>query len=105
MGFEPTKAEPKIWMRRSRDLRERVAVCAGDLAVVAKGPKAIADALINKCNFKLKGTGPVSFHLGCGFFRDGHGCLCVAPRKCIENAVATCEQVLGGLTPCRHCRG
>jgi hypothetical protein len=81
MGFEPSKAEPQTRMHRNGDLCECVAACVDDLAVVAKDPKAIADALINKCNFKLKGTGPVSFHLGCGFFCDEHGCLCVAPRK------------------------
>ena len=27
-------------------------------------------------NFKLKGSGPLSFHLGCGFSRDSSGTLC-----------------------------
>jgi hypothetical protein len=95
MGFVPSKAKAEIWMHRNGDVCEHAAICVDDLAVVAKGPKAVADALINKHNFKLKGTGPISFHLGCDFFRDEHGCLCMAPRKRIEKMVATCEQMLG----------
>jgi hypothetical protein len=89
MGFEPSKVEPEIWMHRNGDLCEHAAVCVDGLATVAKGPKADADALINKCNFKLKGAGPIPFHLGCGFFRDGHSSPCMAPRKCIKKVVAT----------------
>ena len=38
----------------------------------------------DECNFKLKGTGPISYHLGCNFDRDENGILCFAPRECIE---------------------
>jgi hypothetical protein len=68
MGFELSKVEPGIWAHRKGDICEHVAVCVDDLAIAAKAPKEIADALVNKCNFELKGTGPVSFHLDCGFF-------------------------------------
>jgi hypothetical protein len=95
MGFEPPKAEPEIWMRRNGDMHECAAARIDDLAIAAKDPKEIADTLKNKCNFELKGTGPVSFHLGCGFFHDEHGCLRVAPRKHIEKMIATCEQMFG----------
>ena len=33
---------------------------------------------------KLKGTGPIKYHLGCDFARDEYGTLCFAPRKYIE---------------------
>ena len=39
-------------------------VCADDLLIIPKSPQTIADALINKDNFKLKGTVPASFRLG-----------------------------------------
>ena len=35
-------------------------------------------------NFKLKGSGPLSFHLGCGFSRDSSGTLCMDPGKNID---------------------
>ena len=37
--------------------------------------------MTEKCKFKLKGTGPIEFHLGCDFFCDEEGALCFAPRK------------------------
>jgi hypothetical protein len=63
--------------------------------IAAKDPKGAADALMNKCSFKLKGAGPASFRLGCDFFHGEHGCLCMAPRKHIEKMVVTCEQMFG----------
>jgi hypothetical protein len=35
-----------------------------DLAISSKDPKAITDTLMNKYNFKLKGTGEIEYHLG-----------------------------------------
>jgi len=37
------------------------------LAAATKDPKAITDMLQDKYQFKLKGTGPINFHLGCNF--------------------------------------
>ena len=79
MGFEPSKAEPDIWMRRNGEICEYIAICVDDLAVVAKDPESITQLLIEKCKFKLKATGPVSCHLGMDFFRDKDGTLCFAP--------------------------
>jgi hypothetical protein len=45
--------------------------------------------------FKLKGTGPIKFHLGCDFFRDEEGVLCFAPRKYIDKLIASYERMFG----------
>ncbi len=79
MGFFQSKAEPEIWMRRIGDLYEYVAVYVDDLAIISSAPQDIVNDLENKYKFKLKGTGPVSFHLGCDFYRDEHGVLCMEP--------------------------
>ena len=51
-----------------------------DLLVAAKDPEAIIKILESApYNYKLKGSGPIKFHLGCDFFRDADGCLCFAP--------------------------
>ena len=51
---------------------------------MAHNPKAIIDALeAGPHSFKLKGTGPTRFHLGCDYFRDEDGVLCAGPRKYI----------------------
>jgi len=44
-----------------------VAVYVDDLAITLKDPNAIKDALTNRHGFKLKGTGPIKYHLGMTF--------------------------------------
>ena len=67
MGFQPSKAEPDIWMCRNQGLYEYIGIYVNDIAAAAKNPKAITDLLQDKYQFKLKGMGPISFHLGCNF--------------------------------------
>jgi bacillopeptidase F (M6 metalloprotease family) len=56
------------------DHYEYIASYVDDLAIASKDPQAIIDALEGAPNnFKLKGTGPMQFHLGCDFFRDQDG--------------------------------
>ena len=76
MGFEPSKAEPDIWMRPNGDHYEYTGVYVDDLLIVSRDPQAIVDILEQEHKFKLKGTGAISFHLGCDFFRDADGVLC-----------------------------
>jgi hypothetical protein len=35
-------------------------------------------------NFKLKGSGELSFHLRCGFERDSDGVICMNPSRYID---------------------
>jgi len=44
-----------------------VAVYVDDLAIASKDPKSIMDALMNCHGFKLKGTGPIEYHLDMTF--------------------------------------
>jgi len=54
LGFEPSQAEPDIWMCRVDDHYEYVAVYVDDLAIAMKNPKAITDVLTSCHGFKLK---------------------------------------------------
>ena len=50
-----------------------------------KDPQAFIDLLEEApYNFKLKGSGPLNFHLGCGFHHDSIGTLCMDPGKHID---------------------
>ena len=68
LGFEPCKAEPDIWLRRNGDIYEYIAIYINDLVIVTKDPEGLCDLLVSKYKYKLKGTGLISFHLGCDFF-------------------------------------
>ena len=65
MGFFPSKADPDVWMRANEDVCECIAVCVDDLVLAAKDAQALADTLMTDCKCKLKGVGPIQFHLGC----------------------------------------
>ena len=66
-----------------------------DLTIASTDPKAITDALVGMYDFKLKGTGPLKFLLGCDYFRDDDGVLCFAPKKYIEKMVETYLRLFG----------
>ena len=62
-----------------------IATYVDDLAIIMKDPQAFIDQLeLTPYNFKLKGSEPLNFHLGCGFNRDSIGTLCMDPRKYID---------------------
>ena len=95
MGFFPCKAEPNIWMREKTDHWEYIGTYVDDLAIASKDPQAIVDKLVKEYKFKLKGTGPISYHLGCDFMRDKDKVLCIQPRKYIEWMVDTYVRLFG----------
>ena len=94
-GFFPCKAEPDTWMKRADDHCEHISALVDDLTISSKDPQAIADALVNKHNFKLKGAGPISCHLGMTFHRSDRSELRVSPQRHIEKMVDTYKRVFG----------
>jgi hypothetical protein len=64
-----------------------------DLAIKMKNPKEFTDVLESKHKFKLKGTGPIAFHLGMDFTRDEDVTLCISPTKYIEKLIRTTKIV------------
>jgi len=72
-----------------------VAVYFDDLVIALKDPKDITDALTNCYGFKLKGTGPIKYHLGMTFCQNEHGLLEIMPRWYINKMVDTYERLFG----------
>jgi hypothetical protein len=67
LGFFPCKAEPDIWMLKSENTYEYVAVYVDNLAIAMKKPRKFIDILGHQRNFKTKGTGPINAHLAMEF--------------------------------------
>ena len=95
MGFTPSKADPDVWLRKDNDIYEYMAVYVDDLVCAAKEPKLIMDTLMQKYMYKLKGVGPVEYHLGCDFGRDPDGTLWFGPRRYIKKMVESYEKLFG----------
>jgi hypothetical protein len=90
LGFTPCKAEPDIWMKQNVDVWEYVAVYVDDLAIAMRDPEWLISALSSTpYDFKLKGSGPIKFHLGMQFSRDKHGVLCLESAKYLQKMVDT----------------
>jgi hypothetical protein len=98
-GFFPCKAEPDIWMRPKNRVYEYIAVYVDDLAIAMADPQEFVDVLEKKHKFKLKGTRTIAFHLGCDFFCDDEGILCMAPKKYIEKMMMGYKQMFGEKPP------
>ncbi len=96
MNFFPSKADEDIWMRDYGDHYEYMAVYVDDLLIASKDPQAIINQLTSPPHkFKLKGTGPVSYHLGNDFFRDEEGVLCFGPRTYIDKMGLEYKRLFG----------
>jgi Reverse transcriptase (RNA-dependent DNA polymerase) len=82
-------------MRKKDNLYEYIAVYVDDLAIAMKDPKELTDILEKQHKFKLKGTGPITFHLGMDFTRDDNNTLCISPTKYIDKFVKSYETSFG----------
>jgi hypothetical protein len=91
MGFYPSKAEPNICMQPNGNAYKYIGIYVDDLAIIARNPQVIVDVLMTKYKFKLKGKGPINFHLGMDFFRGSNGVMCIGPNKYIEKIMASYE--------------
>ena len=64
---------------------EYVGTYVDNLCIIMKDPEFFLEQLKGpKGNFKLKGSGPLKFHLGCGFHQDSTGTLCMDAEKYIK---------------------
>ena len=65
-----------------------------NLLITSKDQESIVKCLLDDYELKLKGTGPIKYHLGCDFFRDSENTLCFAPKKYIEKMISILRQLL-----------
>ena len=97
MDFKPSKADPDIWMRSSKDgtHSEYIAVYMDDLAICMKDPQVFRDTPKEEYKLKLKDIGPLSYHLCCGYTIDEYGTLVADPRKSDGKTLESYEKCLG----------
>ena len=63
--------------------------------IAARHPEEIISKLKEEHKFKLKGVGPLTYHLGCDYFRDNDDTLCYGPRKYIVKLIDQYESMYG----------
>jgi hypothetical protein len=94
-GFSPCKAEADIWMRLNGNLYEYVATYVDDICLGMLDPKSFTDTLQKKYNFKLKGTGPIDFHLGQSFSWNDDGEMEISAKWYVDKMIDTYIQLYG----------
>ena len=95
LKFKPSKADPDVWMRPEPGgtCYEYIAVYVDDLAIAAKDPQAFCNELKKKYNLKLKGVGPLEYHLGCTYKKDPDETLAADPRRYVNKILESYERM------------
>ena len=95
LKFKPSKADPDVWMRPEPGgtCYEYIAVYVDDLAIAAKDPQAFCNELKKKYNLKLKGVGPLEYHLGCTYKKNPDGTLAADPRRYVNKILESYERM------------
>ena len=91
MNFTPSRADQCIWLKKNEKLNiyEYIAVYVDDLCIAAQDPKEIIYVLRSKYHLKVKGDGPLTYHLGADYFQDPDGTMVSQPKKYIEKLKET----------------
>ena len=91
MDFKPSRADQCIWLKKNEKLNiyEYIAVYVDDLCIAAKDPKEIINVLKSKYHLRVKGDGPLTYHLGADYFQDPDGTMVSQPKKYIEKLKET----------------
>jgi hypothetical protein len=97
LGFQPTYADPDVWLRDAGDCYEYVVVYVDDILSALKDPKAFYDALkADPWNYKLKNVEEPKYHLGGDFFRDKDGNLCYGAQTYVKRMIDNYKLMFGG---------
>ena len=107
LGFVPSLSEIPIYMRKfpidGSNHYKYIATYVDDLAVIMKDQQSlIGQSTDEPYNFKLKGSGPLNFHLGCFLSRDNDGTLYLDPEKFIVQMIEAYEQHFGVKPKMKH---
>ena len=100
MGFSPSKADPCVWLRKAKCATkyEYVAIYVDDLLIACDCAPDFIHALKKKHNLKIKGEGPLKYHLGCDYHMDPGGTLVAQPKKYISKILDSFHQMFPGET-------
>ena len=60
-----------------------------DLCIAAHDPEEFINILRTKYKLKVKGDGPLTYHLGAGYYHDPDGTMVSQPKKNIEKLKQT----------------
>ena len=72
---------------------EYIFVFVDNLAIAMKNLQEFIDVLVNDCGYKLKGVGPMEYHLGADIYRNSDGTICFGAKSFISRLFRTYERI------------
>ena len=98
MGFSSYKPVPCVWLRKAKcsTKYEYVAIHVDDLLIACTCASEFIHTLKRKHNLKIKGDGPLQYHLGCDYHLDPDGTLVALPKKYISKILDSFHQMFPG---------
>ena len=96
MGFSLTFADPDVWIRDAGDCYEYICCYVDDLLAALKDPEHFWKQFRSPpYNFKLKGGGEPTYHLGADFYRDNDGVLALGTQTYVRRMTADYVRLFG----------
>ena len=96
LGFQPTMADPDLWIRKTETCYEYICVYVDDLMAIMHDPQEFFDILTTKYNYILKGVGHPEYHLGGNFGRDKDGTLYWGAKSYVEKMMSNYKRMFSG---------
>ena len=93
LSFIPCKAYPCVWLREVKNKYEYIVIYVDDLLIASEQPQQTIQDLKEKYKVKIKGDGPLEYHLGCDYKPDKYGTLAAQPTKCINKVLESYKKM------------
>ena len=92
LNFRPCKADPCVWLREMKDKYKYIAIYVDDLLIASDEPHKIIQNLKDKVKFKIKGDGPLEYHLGCDYKLDKDGTFSGTTHKIYQQDIRIIQE-------------
>ena len=92
LSFKPCKADPCVWLKEMKDKDECITIYMDDLLIASEEPQEIIQDL-KKFKLKIKGDGPLEYHLGCDNKLDKDGTIVAQPTKYINKILESYKKM------------
>ena len=93
LDFRLCKVDPCVWLREVKDKYEYIAIYVDDLLIASEEPQKIIQDLKDKFKLRIKGDGPLEFHIGCDYKLDKDGTLVAQPTRYINKILESYKEM------------
>ena len=91
LNCRPRKADSCVWLIDMKDAYEYISIYVDDLLRASEGPQKITQDFTGKFQLKIKGDGPLEYHLGSDCILDKDSTLVAQPTRYINKILESYE--------------